>query len=172
MPGSDSAKSAWASRPPERRLLPPRPLWPTTTASRSTCLTTSAATSGGTTPRTASPRPASPSGQRSTAASTPRPPHTRPRLEDLVDENDDLPFGVSFAEVLQCIGHLGQREATVDASGNLPSLAEFDDAVDVVHAEPYRQHSYLLAPASDQRTDQQELQDSSHRAAYGQISSS
>jgi hypothetical protein len=44
--------------------------------------------------------------------------------QELLDDSDELAFGVPFAEISQCLGHLMQPIATVDDCRDLSCLAE------------------------------------------------
>jgi hypothetical protein len=44
--------------------------------------------------------------------------------QELFDDGDELAFGVPFAEIPQCLGHLRQPIATVDDRRDLSCLAE------------------------------------------------
>jgi len=44
--------------------------------------------------------------------------------QELLDDGDELAFGVPFAEISQCLGHLRQPIATVDDRGDRSCLAE------------------------------------------------
>lgn len=49
------------------------------------------------------------------------------RTEKLIEDDDDLAFGVSFAEISLRFWYLTQRITTVDDRGDLSCLAEFND---------------------------------------------
>jgi hypothetical protein len=59
----------------------------------------------------------------------------RPR-RTLPDGDDDLAFGVPFAQVAQRLGHLAERKAAIDDRSDLSRLAELDEGVQVLDAEP------------------------------------
>src|SRR5215204_1823708 len=91
---------------------------------------------------------------------------------ELLDDDDVLALGVPFAEIPQRLGHLTQPIATVDDSSDLSGLAEFNDRRQVFRTQSNGKESYFLAlGSSDQRPDQQNLQERSRRSANIQIPS-
>jgi hypothetical protein len=75
--------------------------------------------------------------------------------QELLDDGDELAFGVPFAEVPQDLGHLRQPIATVDGRRDRSCLAERDHRRQALRAESNGQESELLAlGSSEQRPDQ------------------
>ena len=92
--------------------------------------------------------------------------------QKLVDVDDDFAFGVPFAEVPQRFGHLTQPIATVDDRGDLACLIKLNEGRQVLRTKPNGQKPDLLAfGPSDQRPDEQDLQERGHRSADMQIPS-
>jgi hypothetical protein len=74
--------------------------------------------------------------------------------QKLLDDSDELAFGVPFAEIPQCLGHLMQPIATVDDCSDLPCLAERNQRRQALRAESNGEESELLALGpSQQRPD-------------------
>jgi hypothetical protein len=74
--------------------------------------------------------------------------------QELLDDGDELAFGVPFAEVPQGLGHLRQPIATVDGRRDRSCLAERDHRRQAC-AESNGQESERLALGSpEQRPDQ------------------
>jgi hypothetical protein len=75
------------------------------------------------------------------------PTHRRGRIK-LLDDDDDLAFGVPFAAMPQRLGHLTQPVPAVDDRSDLCRLAELNNRRQVLRTEPDGQQTYLLARGS------------------------
>jgi len=63
----------------------------------------------------------------------------------LLEDDDNLAYGVPFAEIPQRFGYLVQPVAAVDDGGDLSRLAEFNEGRQVLRTLPDGQQPYLLA---------------------------
>src|SRR5688500_15502791 len=86
--------------------------------------------------------------------------------------HNDLAFGVPFPEIPQRFRHLIQPILTVNDGSDLSRLAELNERRQMLRSEPNGEYSYLLAfGSSDQRPDQQDLQQRCYGTANVQIAS-
>jgi len=77
---------------------------------------------------------------------------------------------VPFTEIPHRLRHVTQLIATVDEDSDLSGLAKLNDRRQVLNTQSHDQEPQLLAlGSSDQRPDQQNLQERGHRSADIQV---